>query len=437
MPLLLLAIAFATFVVGIVMFLRGRRGRQIDTHPLCAKCGYDLFGKPVDSHICPECGAIIASKFSVRIGNRQPRPRLIYGGLALSLLSVLLAWATITATTRGFNPAQYKPTWWLIKAAAAENDATGWNNRRELLSRLLSGNVSPGDQAKIVAAAMSLQADRSKPWNPLWGDMIQYLQNKGQLPAPDWQKYLAQSEIVTLNVRPNVARGDMIPLHLNVEIRAAMPAGAPKAGSAPRPTASLPGITSYFSWGGSCGIGLDLNGFLTVLPADWDKLQPGPQIVNIAVQNPGLWDAANPTTLPSINLQGHWTLLPASQPSVTLYRDEALAAQAQQSISYALTPATQGADTILMLGLTTGNSPVDLSVDVMVRYGPTQWDGGNLLFRKYPLNHNNIFLPKDVIGQRGDIILRPSISAAANTVEMTTILDHEFIFKDVLFEATK
>ena len=40
----------------------------------------------------------------------------------------------------------------------------------------------------------------------------------------------------------------------------------------------------------------------------------------------------------------------------------------------------------------------------------------------------------DLIGQHADLILRPSIPSAACTLDMTTLLDHEFVFKDVLFE---
>src|SRR5215208_2333842 len=62
--------AIACGVTGLMMIL-ARRGRRIDDHPLCRKCGFDLFGLPGTSHNCPECGRDLRRRRATRIGHRQ------------------------------------------------------------------------------------------------------------------------------------------------------------------------------------------------------------------------------------------------------------------------------------------------------------------------------------------------------------------------------
>jgi hypothetical protein len=41
---------------GAVTLRAGLRGRQIDNHPLCRRCGFDLTGRLAHSAKCAECG---------------------------------------------------------------------------------------------------------------------------------------------------------------------------------------------------------------------------------------------------------------------------------------------------------------------------------------------------------------------------------------------
>ena len=43
-------------VLGVSLLRRGLRGRRVGAHPVCGKCGFDLFGLPADQAKCPECG---------------------------------------------------------------------------------------------------------------------------------------------------------------------------------------------------------------------------------------------------------------------------------------------------------------------------------------------------------------------------------------------
>jgi hypothetical protein len=74
-----------------------------------------------------------------------------------------------------------------------------------------------------VGRALALQADKAKPWAEGWGDLVEAAQVAGKLPADKWQQYAAGTFELTLEVRPEVRRGDPLPYWLG--------RAAPRAGS--------------------------------------------------------------------------------------------------------------------------------------------------------------------------------------------------------------
>src|SRR3954471_21620248 len=79
------------------------RGRRVDDHPVCRKCGFDLFGRPAGAAaVCAECGADLSRRRAMRVGNRVRRRRLM--ALAIPLLLAaggwlgLLGWGTARHT---------------------------------------------------------------------------------------------------------------------------------------------------------------------------------------------------------------------------------------------------------------------------------------------------------------------------------------------------
>src|SRR5215211_7772077 len=91
-----LHIAIFAGVAGMMLLLLGLRGRRVGDHPFCRRCGFDLFGKPDDSSICPECGARLGSARAQVIGVRHRRQWAIMSGsmilLPLMGLGGILAW---------------------------------------------------------------------------------------------------------------------------------------------------------------------------------------------------------------------------------------------------------------------------------------------------------------------------------------------------------
>src|SRR5438067_13324862 len=92
----------AAVLVAAGLLVYALRGRRIDDHPVCRKCGFDLFGKPEGSTVCSECGADLAGKRAVRVGNRRRRSRVLAAAAPMLLLSAgwlgAGAWTRVKAT---------------------------------------------------------------------------------------------------------------------------------------------------------------------------------------------------------------------------------------------------------------------------------------------------------------------------------------------------
>src|SRR5690242_13672777 len=94
MPMWLLYLAGLLVIFGAFLLIRGLRGRKIDDHPLCRRCGFDLIGLPHDVKTCSECGADVSSPRAVRIGHRRRRAGMVWAG-ALLISPVVLGVALV------------------------------------------------------------------------------------------------------------------------------------------------------------------------------------------------------------------------------------------------------------------------------------------------------------------------------------------------------
>ncbi len=434
-------VSIILLIAGWQLIVRGKRGRAIDDHPVCRKCRFDLSGKRDDSFVCPECGQEMLSPADIEIGNRKRIDWLIAIGGAISLIGVV-GLGSFILSVRGIDPSRFKPDWLLIHDASAEvNNFSGMQlphkNTDELLLRVQTRSISESNRQKIVAIALAMQADRSKSWNPEWGDMIEIFQGKGQLSTGDWQKYLAQDEFATIAVRANCARGDRIPFRIRGELRGATPLAIGRPGAFSRPAGGVPGVLSYIGWSGGGDTTFDMNGNVLIPPKSWPALNAGPQSISILLRRPGSYTEKNPLLFPNLTCTGSWTLLPDGQKSVELYRDEAIAAEVQKKIRHS--PVNWSAhDTWIQI--TCDDSPVDLPLDVFIRYGNHEWTSGySMMIRKSTLSSGTGMIsfpdiPELSAADRVDLVLRPSIEAASNTIDINRVLDHEFVFKDVQVE---
>src|SRR5688572_23077442 len=97
-PMLLILLGGA----GLIVLLRGLRGRPMLTPPKCAKCGYDIrtFSGEAPT-LCSECGADLTQTYAIRWGDKQRRPRLIWLGAIMLVLPVLLFFSLTMNFSRG------------------------------------------------------------------------------------------------------------------------------------------------------------------------------------------------------------------------------------------------------------------------------------------------------------------------------------------------
>lgn len=157
--------------IAALLLCVGIRGRRIDDHPLCRKCGFDLFGLPTSSGRCPECGRELGRRRSVRVGHRRRRRGVLMAATPLLLLGGGTLGALGYAKWRGLDVYKYKPVSWLVRemkyadlrpAAAAE-----------LAARIVDGRLDDATLERLVEQALAHQADRSQPWIKEWGGFVE------------------------------------------------------------------------------------------------------------------------------------------------------------------------------------------------------------------------------------------------------------------------
>src|SRR5687767_13601577 len=87
------------------------RGRRVDDHPICRKCGFDLIGKPAGSTVCSECGTDLTSPRAVRVGRRERCGGL--AAVAAPAVVLCLAWLCFVGWRAGrdTNWNRHKPAW--------------------------------------------------------------------------------------------------------------------------------------------------------------------------------------------------------------------------------------------------------------------------------------------------------------------------------------
>src|SRR5688500_6231710 len=83
----LVAVNAALLLLALALLWASRRGRRVDDHPSCRRCGFDLFGLPSGSTNCSECGADVTRRGAVRTDHRARGRQLLAGGAVLMLLS--------------------------------------------------------------------------------------------------------------------------------------------------------------------------------------------------------------------------------------------------------------------------------------------------------------------------------------------------------------
>jgi hypothetical protein len=202
--------------LGALSFLVvARRGRVVDDHPLCRRCGFDLFGTPHTTDRCNECGRDLRAPGAIRIGHRKPIGWLTWAS-SLTLAACLLVLAIQIATASGrFNWRAYAPLGWLQRDAASPDATVRDPALAEILRRVEAKAISAKQASSLVEQALTHQADASQAWVPRWGELLERLRDQQQVSNEQWGRYAMQAFSQGLTARPKVVKGDPLPLEFN------------------------------------------------------------------------------------------------------------------------------------------------------------------------------------------------------------------------------
>ena len=435
-----------------LLVLWGMRGRRVDDHPLCRRCGFDLFGRAEGTTNCSECGADLRRRRAIRIGHRVRRRRVI--GAATPVLLAAVGWLGVVGWGRakGVDWNQHKPFWLLEREAGGVDVAARDVAIAELARRLVDGKLEPQREQALEDAALALQADLKRPWAPAWGELLEASRNAGQLSNEQWDRYIAQSVCLSLEARPMVRRGDPLPVRIRW--------GPPRAGKAVfaldvalEPEVKIGEETAVmYDQGankfrrfqvapGATATNVFAEGVCYLKPELLGKLADGSHTVNVAARvisrTPVVRAARAGGRASKIELEAKWELVPADRPTVRVtadlgHREAVEAALKMYGVEYSVGPQQPGR----MTGYLDGNRPpVLLCYDAYVRVGFSRLPFGPVLLS--PQGQGGRFPMATVVpgppmeATTVDVVLEPSAERATRTVDVFEIWGEPVVFKGV------
>lgn len=433
--LLLLAVA----ALGALLLYRGGRGVAVDDHPLCRRCGFDLTGRPEGVERCSECGADLGAPRAILIGHRATRQKLVAAGALLLVIGLGSAGAAMWAAGSQTNWQQYKPLWWLVRETDDVDRAVSKAALAELALRLGAGKLSDAQILRLADRALAIQGDATKAWSTEWGDLVESARAINKLPDDRWRKYAEQAPNFALQVRPEVRKGDRIPLWIR-----SMPA---RIGSRTQfyvryerasrtwdvgpvrlePEGSGGGGSGISATGGGAtGTSLDVAKFL-------DRLPPGKHVVKlsqtITIQT-SYDDQAQPIATRRIDLAASFDLLPPDRPTVKVVSDPSVRAAVERAITCSEVKPYGSSVSIQM---DVKPRPVGVAYQVYLRTpdgkehaggtfaAPARKSGGFSFGGKAP----------ELTAPTVDLVLRPSTDAAIGTTDVFEMWDGVIVLEDV------
>lgn len=469
-------LAGGLLLLGVALTWLGLRGRRVDDHPLCERCGRDLYGLDLygpDSPInCPECGRLLLLA-RIRTGNRERRPRLIGVGTLLSTPGLLLFGSIALLAMAGVDVQHHKPVWllrWEDSPAAVY----------ELDRRDQAGLLPAVTRAELVAAYLDDQADRDKAWTGAKGDYLIRLMLLRALTPIQVQRFFDQGYAGLVHARPRISQNGTLVVDVNGKPRLGRTFHVPTEGFCILQHNEL----LYAGW--NTGFSLTDTRFASTGTIVLDSLQPGEYGIglrssrtlpgNPAFRPDGLNHDALPfgwlvTPQPTLaTALATFEVLPEGQSSVELVQDKHLLDRVRRGIR--LRDASSNENEINAFSVTRRVDddnehrwrltwdltaladgpplPVALAYDVIFRdesgrefrvgegkvlWMPSLLEPSRLVVEagKIPSHRINRRgdLPPNFEAETVDVILRPSPEAAEATIDITRILDGEIVIPNV------
>jgi hypothetical protein len=219
LPLTLAILAAAAALLAGLLLVLGIRGKRLNDHPACRRCGFDLAGldRAAADARCPECGrgcSTAGGRRAARTGVRRRRPLIAWLGVALILLVAAPAGTVSTLLYTGADLDHYKPVWLLLHEGGSARVSTAENARRELRRRLVLDLVSPAQARAIAREVLARQTMPDPAWHAQWGTLFEIAWLGGWLDKDMTDQYLANA--IQFSV-PAPGRAPDGSLHLELE----------------------------------------------------------------------------------------------------------------------------------------------------------------------------------------------------------------------------
>lgn len=422
--------------VGAVLLRRGVRGDQIDDHPLCRHCGFDLTGRPGAAKLCSECGSDLSTTGAIRIGHRERRSRLLWAGGSLCAIAAVVLGAWVWAVLSGINLNPYKPLWILRSDAQSASGAVSDAALTEVNARLAGGKLSDAQITRFADLSLDVQADRAIAWNVKWGDFIENARKAKKLSQTQWKRYAQQAPDFQITFRPRVRRGDVL-AGRNQEGPSRVGSGYPMlVGWCRKGVINVSGFEirdddvigkrqlddGKFGTEGSCWF--DISPIL-------DKLSDGPQTVVITAEAQVFdsYEATEPLGTRPIRFTGTFILTPADEPTVKVISDPSLRVAVERAVKVKRIGVERGH---LYTEYSVGG-PVGLSYEILMRSGGEEVKIGGFTWqpRSLVVGHGSYAILKDPPPPTADIIFRPNYQYPLKTIDIFEIWDGEIVYKDV------
>ncbi len=215
----MLYLGLPILILAIYLIRRGFRGRTIDDHPLCAACGFDLFGKPPESQRCSECGILLGDNNKrIRIGHRERRRWSIALGLFLLLASATFVEIGVRDFSNDGPIEHHLPFRVLLYETHWKNSAHQLTAFQELVNRYDSHQLDPPQIARLVDDRMQPGAPAIYPPTTLPyeddfdDDLLERARANGDIPDSNWEPYVRRLSSHYLKIRQKVRRGDPVPI---------------------------------------------------------------------------------------------------------------------------------------------------------------------------------------------------------------------------------
>ncbi|GEM_PF-3425579 len=424
-----LSLWVGSVLAGVWLLASGWRGRRVGDEPRCAKCGYILLH--LESGHCPECGTEVSMGNTVTGEHQRGWGRLIAG--------VLLLMAASSLMIRPVGRAVWAVPWYQYRPAGlVVDDVDGLGSLHkamvELQRRESVGELPERARRKLVGKALEEQAPATlAPRRELLDYVLKALV-AGHLTKEEKERFLEQACDVTMAVRPVVGEGERIPLEISLDCRG--PSTFPPELSLlydekgrridGKPVDPSPTIGSAYIPG--------LSRIPTSMPAQeigkhTVELDVSLELLHIARKGVGKTQSLGKR---STTVRGSYQVVSRNEaPQVELLDSESLRAQVVAALK--IDRVFKRKDSYVAVAFRVAAAPSDLAFNVFVQSDKGEMPIGAIHCTK---GQSRGLLAAGELGEvvpaKVNVVLRPSVEVAKQTVDVIAIYSEEIVFPDVV-----